>query len=205
MNLLQIFTTPVWEAKLPEFEKHKHFFIKCVQAFREKYPESVNKSNMVGGYQSPINLTKETELAPLFDFICNFGMKASFDLQFTEPEVFMTSAWVNFYDSPHDMLLEHVHADTFTGVFYLEAPEDSGKLVLSNPGLNPVWQGCLMAESKNKFTSEKLQITPSEGTVFLWPSYIPHKVLPNKHNNSRISISFSLIAMPKGRINEIRG
>jgi hypothetical protein len=60
-----------------------------------------------------------------------------------------------------------------------------------------MWTGLSLVENKNKFTSERLQITPSDGAVFIWPSYLPHRTLPNNHDDSRISVSFNLLTLPK--------
>lgn len=197
MNILQVFSTPVWDSSLPDFENLKDSFLNCVTSYREKHPEGVKKSNLGGGYQSPMKLTNEPEMAPLFEFVCQMGRKASMDLQFVDVDVYVTAAWVNFNDSRSCVNYDHVHQDTFSGVFYLQIPEKSGKLVLSNPGLNSLWQGCMLTDKKNKFNADKIRIDPQEGRVFIWPSYLPHGVEPNDHDESRISVSFNLICIPK--------
>jgi uncharacterized protein (TIGR02466 family) len=199
MNILQIFSTPVWEASLPNFQDNKDNFIKSAQEFKEQFPEGTKYNFIQNTYQSPPILTRNPVFAPVFDYICQLGMKAAFDLQFMPCDTVVTSAWINFQDSPTAMLLDHVHSDNsiFSGVLYLKAPENSGKLTFTNPGLNQMWIGLNMVENKNKFTSERLQITPVEGSVFLWPSYLPHRTLLNNHDDSRISVSFNLLTLPK--------
>jgi len=202
MNILQIFSTPVWEAGFPNFQDNKDNFIASAQEFREQFPEG-SKSNFVQNtYQSPPILTRNPAFAPLFEYVCQLGLKAAFDLQMMPCDVVVTSAWINFQDSPKAMLLDHVHSDNsvFSGVFYLKIPENSGKLVFTNPGLNQMWLGLNLIENKNKFTSERLQITPVDGSIFLWPSYLPHRTLPNNHEEDRISISFNLLTLPKRQL-----
>jgi len=41
----------------------------------------------------------------------------------------------------------------------------------------------------NKMTE---QIEPKEGWLFIWPSYLPHSVMPNNHDLTRISVSFNV-------------
>lgn len=200
MNIIQIFSTPIWDASLPNFDDHKDNFIKAVTEFREKNPVGVNKSNVGGGYQSPFNLTTDPILAPLFDFVCQMGLKAAFDLQLVNVDAYLSAAWVNFNDTRSSSNYEHVHQDTFSGVFYLQIPPKSGKLVLNNASINPLWQGAMLTDKKNKFSSEKLKIEPVEGHIFLWPSYLPHGVEPNEHDESRISISFNVICIPKEHV-----
>jgi uncharacterized protein (TIGR02466 family) len=199
MNLVQIYSTPMWESQLPEFSIHKESFLKCVQDFRQKNPEGILKSN-INGYQSPMSLTKELEMGPLFEYIAQMSMKAAFDLQFVNCEVYVSASWVNFNVGRNQYNAEHIHQDTFSGVFYLQVPEKSGKLSLTNPGMNPLWQGAMLVDKKNKFNGERIRIEPTEGQIFLWPSYLSHAVEPNDHDETRISISFNVICIPIERV-----
>ena len=108
-------------------------------------------------------------------------------------------------DNNSSIISEHVHSDTYSGVFYLKAPEGSGKLSISNIALNKVWQGLTLVDTKNQFTADSIKINPVEGQILLWPSYIPHSVEPNTHDDERISISFSAICLPKGTIPQPQG
>jgi len=199
MNIVQIYSTPMWESQLPEFSTHKESLLKCVESFRKQNPEGISKSN-INGYQSPMTLTKEPEMGPLFEYVAQMGMKAMFDLQFVNCDVYISAAWVNFNEGRNQYNSEHVHQDTFSGVFYLQVPEKSGKLSLTNPGMNPLWQGAMLVDKKNKFNADRLRIEPVEGHIFLWPSYLSHAVEPNDHDETRISISFNVICIPKEQV-----
>lgn len=199
MNLVQIHSTPFWESQLPNFDEQKETFIEAVRKFREENPEGVQKSN-IHGYQSPTNLTAVFELAPLFEFVAQMAIKANFDMQFVNSDVYLTAAWVNFNDKRSAINYDHVHQDTYSGVFYLKVPKGSGRLIVTNPGMNPLWQGAMLTDKKNKFNAEKLSIDPTEGHILLWPSYLPHGVEPNDHDDERISISFNVIAIPKEHV-----
>jgi uncharacterized protein (TIGR02466 family) len=199
MNIIQIYSTPMWESQLPDFLTHKESFLECVKKFREQNPKGISKSN-INAYQSPINLTKEPEMGFLFEYIAQMGMKAVFDIQLVNCDVYITAAWVNFNEGRNQYNNEHIHQDTFSGVFYLQVPEKSGKLCLTNPGINPLWQGSMLVDRKNKFNSDRLKIEPVEGQIFLWPSYLSHSVETNDHDETRISISFNIICIPKEEV-----
>ena len=196
MELLPIYSTPVWMSVFPDFENHKNSFLSCVNNFKNENP-SQEKSN-VNGYQSPASLQVQQEISPLFNYICNLCLHATKDLNFIDCDVFLTSAWVNFNSSRECINTEHVHEETFSGVFYLKAPPQSGKLVLKNPGINRLWNGCNLTSSKNQFTGDMLKIEPEEGSLIIFPSYLPHSVEPNCHDEERISISFNILALPSG-------
>jgi uncharacterized protein (TIGR02466 family) len=200
MNLISIYSVPMWQSEYPDFEEHKEIFLTTVKKYKEKNPtKEISKSN-IAGYQSPETLQEVEELYPLFDYICQMAFKASADVDFINCDIAMTSAWLNINDSRQCMNSEHVHGDVFSGVFYLQAPEGSGKLVLQNPAINKMWYGCQLAEQKNQFTGESIRIEPVEGNIILFPSYLPHAVETNDHDEERISISFNIIALPKGSI-----
>ena len=203
MNIIQVFSTPIWNSPLPGFVNYRQSFLDCVHEFRRKYETGISKSN-INGYQSPMILTREPEMAPLFEYVCQMGMKAIFDLQLVDCDVYLSAAWVNFNESRNHYNAEHVHQDTFSGVFYLQIPEKSGKLSLTNPGLNALWQGALLIDNKNKFNADRLKIEPEEGQIFVWPSYLSHAVEPNDHDETRISISFNIICVPKEHVDNTK-
>tara|TARA_A100001201_G_C4018133_1_gene179669 strand:- start:160 stop:765 length:606 start_codon:yes stop_codon:yes gene_type:complete len=196
MNLMPIYSTPLWQSEYPEFDEHKEIFLKEIRTFKEQNP-GIERLSAVG-YQSPATLQTVEEFRPLFEYICQMAYKSIADLDFLECDVALTGAWVNFNDSRQCMNSEHIHTDTFSGVFYLQAPEGSGKLSIVNPGINKMWNGCQLVAQKNQFTGETIRIEPVEGNIILFPSYLPHSVETNDHDDERIAISFNIIALPKG-------
>lgn len=200
MNLMPIYSVPLWQSEYPEFEEHKEIFLNAVRDYKEKNP-SIQKSN-IAGYRSSSTLQGVEELIPLFEYICQMGFKAVADLDFIDCDIALTEAWLNVNDNRQCMNSEHVHEEVFSGVFYLHTPEKSGRLVIKNQAINPMWKGCLLRTKKNQFTGESIRIDPTEGSIILFPSYIPHWVEPNDHDEERISISFNVIVAPKGTIQQ---
>jgi uncharacterized protein (TIGR02466 family) len=198
MNLMPIYSVPLWQSEYPEFDEHKEIFLNAVKTYKDQNP-SVQKSN-IAGYQSPDTLQGVEELRPLFEYLCQMGFKAVADLDFVDCDIFLTSAWLNINDTRQCMNIEHIHGEVFSGVFYLKAPEESGKLIFQNPAINQMWDGCYLTSQKNQFSGVRICIEPVEGNIILFPSYLPHSVETNNHDEERISISFNLIALPKGTI-----
>ena len=195
---MSIYSIPLWNSEYPEFDEHQEIFLNAVRTYKDQNP-TVQKSN-IAGYQSPDTLQGLEELRPLFEYLCQIGFKAVADLDFVDCDIALTSAWLNINDTRQCMNGEHVHGDVFSGVFYLQAPEESGKLVLQNPAINRMWNGCALTAQKNQFTGESIRIEPVEGNIILFPSYLPHSVETNNHDEEFISISFNLIALPKNMI-----
>jgi uncharacterized protein (TIGR02466 family) len=200
MNLMSIYSVPLWQSQYPEFEEHKEIFLNAIRNYKEQNTTKETPRSNIAGYQSPDTLQGVPELRPLFEHLCQLGFKAVGDLDFVDCDIALTEAWLNINDSRQCMNREHVHGEVFSGVFYLSAPEESGKLVLQNPAINRMWKGCSLTSQKNQFTGESIRIEPIEGNIILFPSYLPHSVETNNHDEERISISFNLIALPKGSI-----
>lgn len=195
MNILQIFSTPIWQSEYPEFEENKEIFIKKIKEYQEEN-SSVKETNIFG-YQSPKTLQLIPDLSPLFEYICQLAYKSIQDLDFVECDVAITSAWININDSKQCMNLPHLGKEVFTGIIYLCAPEKSGSFCIKNPSINPMWSGIELSKEKNEFTAENVRIDPVEGNIIFFPSYIPHFVEPNDHDEETISISFNVIAIPR--------
>ena len=200
MNLMSIYSVPFWQSEYPEFEEHKELFLSLVKKYKEQNPTKETPRSNIAGYQSPDTLQNVPELRPLFEYICQIGFRAIVDLDLIDCDIAITGAWLNINDSRQCMNTEHIHGEVFSGVFYLQAPEGSGKLSVINPAINRMWKGCSLASQKNQFTAESIKIEPVEGNIILFPSYIPHSVETNNHDEERISISFNIIALPKGSI-----
>jgi uncharacterized protein (TIGR02466 family) len=201
MNLMQIYSVPMWQSEYPDFEEHRELFLKAVKEYKKQNPTKETPGSNIAGYQSPSTLQGVEELRPLFEYICQMAFKAVADLDFIDCDIALTEAWLNINDSRQCMNSEHVHGDVFSGVFYLQIPEESGRLVVRNPAINSIWKGCSLTSEKNQFTAENIKIEPTEGNIILFPSYLPHFVETNNHDKERISISFNLIALPQGSIN----
>lgn len=200
MNLMPIYSVPLWQSEYPEFEEQKEIFLNTIRTYKDQNPTKETPRSNIARYHSPDTLQGVEELRPLFEYICQMGFKAVGDLDFVDCDIAITSAWLNINDTRQGMSSDHVHRDVFSGVFYLKAPEESGKLVFRNQAINRMWDGCALTSQKNQFTGESIHIEPVEGNIILFPSYLPHSVETNNHDEERISIAFNLIALPKGNI-----
>ena len=63
MQLRPLATVPIWESKLPNFNKQKANFIETLKILREQEPAGVQVSN-IAGYHSKSNLQNCEELDP---------------------------------------------------------------------------------------------------------------------------------------------
>ena len=73
----------------------------------------------------------------------------------------------------------HIHPESVvSGVLYIQLPEES-----ADEGKK---EGNLLFPSNNM-----KMVTPKEGMLVLFPSYLPHQTIPIKSNDERICIAFN--------------
>ena len=114
---------------------------------------------------------------------CN---KLNFDPTHTK----LTELWINV--SPKNGFQEYHTHNAFgqsfilSGALYIQSNNNSGDLMLKNPILNftNIFPDC-------NITSD-IRIPPLEGTIVLFPSFLPHCVLPNLNSQKRVSISWNI-------------
>ena len=83
---------------------------------------------------------------------------------------------------------EHTHgAAMFSGVLYLQVNEESGYFQF----INPLPSEATLMQCSNIFT-DSYTIFPKNGMIVLFPGWMKHRVLSNKTNQDRISISFNI-------------
>lgn len=189
------FITPIWRSIYPDFEQHKDLFTETIRKFSEANP-TIQRSNIGGSYQSPFSLVQEQGLSSLFNFIVDTGYYIAKDLTMNSVQLGISGAWVNINSTRSACNITHNHEGILSGTFYLKTPPGSGKIYFNNPGINTLWEGFRHVEQRNEMTGELMNITPAEGEVLIWPSYLNHGVLPNEHDDERISISFNISGIP---------
>ncbi len=195
------FITPIWKCTYPNFNQDKDLFIRIVKQFRNEN-SSLHKSNVGGGYQSPFNLMHKQELSPLYDFIIQQSLEICGELNMNSIRIGISGSWVNINDKRSASNISHNHEGILSGIFYLKAPHGSGKIYFKNPGMNTLWEGFRFVEQRNEMTGELVNVDPIEGEILIWPSYLHHGVLPNEHDDERISIAFNVSGIPANMIND---
>ena len=105
----------------------------------------------------------------------------------TFPNLFLNNIWVNIAKN-NDYQEEHHHGtNLFSGVIYINVNSNSGSFQLINP--TPLVESMFPSNYNYKSIFE---IQPQNGLIFLFPSWLSHRALPNKSNQDRISISFNI-------------
>ena len=130
------------------------------------------------------------EIAPKFD-------PADFDMK--------GEGWVNI-NPKHGFNVPHDHPGyTWSGVYYVVVPEKkdpksrSGSIELLDPRTNTAAMASDIAR-KSGYFSPKRTLTPINGMILIFPSYLRHWVYPNAEDEDRISMAFNFKYAPKQKL-----
>lgn len=106
----------------------------------------------------------------------------------------ISNMWVNI-NKKYSYNSTHIHSGSFfSGVFYIEVPENSGRINFENPSslqkvfINSIKQNIVR---NNEFTAHTWIYDPKPNMMVLFPSWIEHNVDQNLSDSDRISIAFN--------------
>lgn len=108
-------------------------------------------------------------------------------------EYFCKNSWFNVYQSenfqePH----HHSYPCVYSAVFFLSAPEGSGKIVFQSPFTQYVNESKI-EHGENYLTNSYVYFTPEENKLLIFKSNLVHYVLPGNNKEDRISLAFNFI------------
>tara|TARA_Y100000401_G_C8245665_1_gene185407 strand:- start:81 stop:650 length:570 start_codon:yes stop_codon:yes gene_type:complete len=102
--------------------------------------------------------------------------------------------WINI-NPPNSYNIVHNHpAFHFSGVYYVQVPENSGKILFENPHTFDAFSEIQSYSDDFKYDTSQyyaVDIQGKEGLLLVFPSYLRHGVHINKSELDRISISFN--------------
>jgi uncharacterized protein (TIGR02466 family) len=186
------FPTPIWHFSIDHHPKLNPALLKEIEIeqFRDQKGETV--SNILG-WHSTNNLHKRDSFNDFNQIIlANTTEIANFmgwDLQ--QISLNITTCWaiVNGKMASNSV---HSHPNSIlSGVYYLQAPENSGSIYFSDPRPSSRVLVPPVAEF-NIWNFPKVSYKPYVGTMLIFPSWLWHGVEMNMSEEVRISLSFNI-------------
>ena len=121
-----------------------------------------------------------------------YNFAKSLQIDFGKHGLKRINSWGNL-QKKGNYIKEHHHNNTqFSGVFYLQTPENSGDIIFTTRNatwINSYWEPSLTGyDDLNSF--EK-RFRPQQCGIFLFPAHLDHYVTPSHSEEERYSISFN--------------
>jgi uncharacterized protein (TIGR02466 family) len=191
LNLKQtnLFSTPVWIYDTSDNQLANKQFLESIYSGKLGSPINNSRSNR-GGSRYEFDLMRDTpESIKIYILKC---------LKKLINEGFLLSieSWVNLHEYG-GYNTSHIHPGyLISGVYYVQADSKSGSLVLEDPrpqsryAANHVFL-------KDIDGQPEIKISPTEGKLILFPSWLAHHVTENQSPEKRVAISINVSAHQK--------
>jgi uncharacterized protein (TIGR02466 family) len=103
----------------------------------------------------------------------------------------LDSLWVNLL-KPGGHHSAHIHPHSIlSGTFYVEVPRGGGDIRFEDPRLPLMMAAPVRGDDAPEELRPFATISPSQGMLLLWESWLRHEVLPGSAKADRLSISFN--------------
>jgi uncharacterized protein (TIGR02466 family) len=190
------FPTPIWHFTIDDPQHLNSILLQEVKTEQEGDREGQTISNILGWHSSN-NLHKRDTFQDFNQIIlANTQEIASFmgwDLR--QFSLYITTCWavVNGKMASNSV---HNHPNSIlSGVYYLQAPENSGSIYFSDP--RPASRMLVPPVAEfNIWNFPKVSYKPYVGTMLMFPSWLMHGVEMNMSDEVRISLSFNIGMSP---------
>jgi uncharacterized protein (TIGR02466 family) len=191
-NVEYWFSTPLWFSNINIDNKKV-----------EEYCKELSKKNKgrvlsnVGGWQSHdlfLNEKTDKRIKPLFFNILNELKELIQQIELQDSYRLNESSlqfWININGQENYNQL-HNHPRSFiSGVYYVKVPKNSGNIIFHHPNTLMKFWYQQYTKGITHDSHPLVFVTPEEGKLVLFPSWLEHVVESNKTGKKRISIAFN--------------
>jgi uncharacterized protein (TIGR02466 family) len=197
-NLFTYFPHPIFQYKLDNFENHNKEYSQYIYDLQKEDSKGQKLSN-VNGWHSPFFDLSSRETV---------GYKFLMKIQPYIADVFKSYGWVfnpqkvkcsgmwAIINKKGNFNTEHIHPNSnLSGAYYVSAPKNCGKFKVVNP--HSISRDKFPPrENPNELNRLVAEHEIEDGDLLIFPSYLPHSVLPNQSDDDRIVISFNIFVSP---------
>ena len=191
-DLNLIFSTPVWTAIIPNHKEINKKMYNYIQTLQSNDPQGKMRSNIIGWHSQNFNL-KDSEPQFFINGIASILNESLTDMgwDLKKNELKITGMW-SIINPTNASNARHIHSNNFiSAAYYLKASEKCGDIRFHDPRSAKVIRTPIINVT-NKLNIEVVNITPKEGLLVLFPSYLHHSVEMNNSDEDRIVISFNI-------------
>ena len=187
-----IFPTPIWTMQLDNYENVNELMFNYIKSQQKSDEIGINKSNVKGWHSKDFDLNDkdpQTFIAFILPAIEQVMTDMNWDKIKQTAKINNMWAIINTGGSAN---LRHQHGNsTISGAYYVRAPINSGDIVFYDPRPAPVYSHPNVT-NPNILNAQVNGVSPKEGALVLFPSYLDHSVNENKSDEERIVISFNI-------------
>ena len=191
------FSTPIWRLQFSDYESLNADIREGLAQLGwtkldEKQRRVVDASHTFSEDHF-VTVNEVPAMGAVLDFFvsaCNaIGRERNWDMR--EQQVSLQNYWVHS-TPPGELTQLHSHKPgLLSGVYYVDKPHDSGELVFVDVNPYHEFSPRPLPGKTDPMTSPEITLKAEEGTMLIFPGWLPHKVPRNNSDRRRVSISFN--------------
>ncbi len=186
------FPTPVWAYQLSRYEDINNDMYNYIKKKQSDDDRGINRSNIKGWHSRDFDLNENIP-QKFINFISPMIEEVIKDMNWDNKNQLakISNMWaiINIGGASN---LRHQHGNsTISGAYYVRAPANCGDIIFYDPRPAPVFSHPNSVKPNN-LNAQINSISPNEGALILFPSYLDHSVNANETEEERIVISFNI-------------
>tara|TARA_Y100001970_G_C14122139_1_gene796907 strand:- start:213 stop:815 length:603 start_codon:yes stop_codon:yes gene_type:complete len=191
-DLKLVFSTPIWACLIEDSKVLNDKIYKYILNLKKTFPEGKKVSNILGWHSPDFNLEDEEVkffinlISPKINRVINdMGWNS------TENKIKLMNMW-SIINSKNASNSRHSHPNSYiSAAYYVKAPKNCGNIFFYDPRTEKVIRTPNI-KVPTPLNVDQINITPQEGLLVMFPSYLHHSVAENQSNEERIVVSFNI-------------
>ena len=191
-DLNLVFSTPIWGSLVDDFENLNIKMLSYILNIKKNNSDGIDKSNILGWHSPDFNLEDE-EAKYFIKSISTKIEKVMIDMGWDTKKnnIKLTNMW-SIINKKSASNSRHIHSNSYiSAAYYVKAPKNCGDIFFYDPRAANVIRTPEVKES-TKLNMQQVNVTPQEGLLVMFPSYLHHSVGANHSDKERIVISFNI-------------
>jgi uncharacterized protein (TIGR02466 family) len=193
------FPTPIWRFEFSDFEPVNNAIRTELARLDWQQLDRENRERFGSLHSFREDRFVSLEDLPSIRVVLEYFMSACNEIarerkwDLGESQLSLGNFWVHA-TPPGGLTQSHTHKPAvLSGVYYLDKPENSGDLVFVDLNQFHDYEPRSLPGEIDPIATPQVIMKAEEGTMLVFPSWLPHKVPENMSNRERVSISFNAV------------
>jgi uncharacterized protein (TIGR02466 family) len=193
-QIYKLFPTPVFHFRVENYQKLNTELENYILNLRKKDEKGQKKSNAGGWHSHNFDLNNDNtakKFAKIFEEFYKKVIINEMGWKYDSNKVKMEAMW-SIINKKGSFNIQHNHANAYlSSAYYVRYPEKSGSIKFFDPREQ---KNIRYPKIKNytDISAVITEITPKEGDLLIFPSYLYHSVGENLSEDDRIIVSFNI-------------
>lgn len=193
------FATPIWRFEFSDYEALNAEILEHLErlgwdSLDEKQRAAVDTSHSFSEDRF-VTVEEVPDIGIILEYFikgCNaIARERNWDIR--EQEVSLQNYWVHA-TLPGEITQHHDHKPgVLSGVYYVDKPENSGDLVFVDVNPYHAYRPAVLPGTSDPISRPEITMPADNGTMLVFPSWLPHRVPRNDSDRRRVSASFNAI------------